>query len=85
MVRAMPRCSAGEPGKRAARVDQCHHRQGEFLGQTQEPLGLPVALRHRHHLPPLRDEHHGVPLQVGNTAENRRVVAIAAVAMELAE
>src|SRR5881296_558747 len=81
-------------GVRALRVDEGDHRAPEALGQLEEADRLPVPLGARHAevaehalggraAPLLRDHHHGVAAKARQPADDRAVLAEAAVAVQL--
>ena len=92
----LPALFGADAGIGPGGVDQADHRQVELLGQLHTPQRLAVALGVRQAeraadlflgVPALvmPDQHHLVVGRAGQAAHDGRVVAVAAVAVELAE
>ena len=85
-----------DPGKCARRVDQCHHRYVEAVGELHQPDRLAVAFGLGHPeimLEPrggvvaflMPDQHHPAPVDLGQPADDGMVVGKRAVARQLEE
>src|SRR4029079_2401165 len=85
-----------DAGVGTGRVDEREEGQGEFLGELHEAQRLAVAVRARHPevavdlllgvAPLLLADHHArLAVEAGETADDRRIVGVCAIAVQLAE
>ncbi len=83
-------------GVGAGRIDQRHDGHAEPLGQLHQPPGLAIAFRLRHAVVApdpllgvpallLADHHHRPAVETRRTADDRPVIRVHAVAMQLLE